>query len=72
MNSVLALADCYEKQANQLVGRLYSELGFTWQQIYIESGSVESLVKKYIQRYEINKVILDFESFREKCNYDFR
>ncbi|MBS0358273.1 MAG: hypothetical protein JSS53_03245, partial [Proteobacteria bacterium] len=48
---VLALADCYEAKAMQLADFLHLDLGFTQQQIHIESGSVESLVKKYIQKY---------------------
>ncbi|MBS0359539.1 MAG: hypothetical protein JSS53_09735 [Proteobacteria bacterium] len=65
VSSVLALADCYETQAMQLADFLHSELGFTRQQIHIESGSVESLVKRYIQKYQIDKVIVDFEYFKE-------
>ncbi|MBS0358572.1 MAG: hypothetical protein JSS53_04825 [Proteobacteria bacterium] len=65
VSSVLALSDCYEAQAMQLADFLHLDLGFTQQQIHIESGSVESLVKKYIQKYHINKVILDFEYFKE-------
>ncbi|MBS0358216.1 MAG: hypothetical protein JSS53_02940 [Proteobacteria bacterium] len=63
LNSVLALADCYEKQAEQLSSFLYSELLFPHQQIHIESGSLEKLVRRYVQQYEIEKVIFDLVPF---------
>ncbi|MBS0357690.1 MAG: hypothetical protein JSS53_00245 [Proteobacteria bacterium] len=68
VNSVSALADCYEKQAAQLASYLYLELGFIHQQIHVESGSLEKLVKKYIQQYEIEKVIFDLVPFGNNCS----